>query len=91
MNSADYVTREELDLNNRTTELESTVKVSAKYNFVAVVAMTSAVILLLTLTFIINDSIGDLEVTLTSMDNRLTNVESDIGSMKLALARLENK
>ena len=91
MNSADYVTREELDLNNRTTELESTVKVSAKYNFVAVVAMTSAVILLLTLTFIINDSIGDLEVTLTSMDNRMTNVESDIGSMKLALARLENK
>ena len=80
-------------------------KVSAKYNFVVVVAMTSAVILLLTLTFITNDSIGDLEVTLTSMDNRLTNVESrltnmdirltnvesDIGSMKLALARLENK
>ena len=66
-------------------------KVSANYNFVAVVAMTSAVILLLTLTFIINDSIGDLEVTLTSMDNRLTTVESDIGSINLALARLENK
>ena len=91
MNSEDYVTREELDLNNRTTELESTVKVSTKYNFVAVVAMTSAVILLVTLAFLIKDSIGDIEVTLTNMDNRLTAVESDIGSMKLALARLENK
>ena len=55
MNSEDYVTREELDINNRTTELESTVKVSAKYNFVAVVAMTSAVILLVTLAFLIKD------------------------------------
>ena len=66
-------------------------KVSTKYNFVAVVAMTSAVILLMPLAFLIKDSIGVLEVTLINMDNRLTAVESDIGSMKFALVRLENK